>query len=440
MSSPATSETSDVSNNYAWYIVAVLLLASIVAYLDRLVMGFLVDPIKNDLGFSDTQMGMLNGLAFTVFYVLMGIPLGRLVDVKNRKIVVSVCIIIWSCMTAFCGLARNFTMLFIARAGVGIGEAGLNPGAMSIISDLFSKERVAKPIAVYTLSFYIGGGLAIILGGQLIEYFNSLGSISLAGFKDISSWRLVFFCTGLPGLIVAALMLLTVREPERKQSLAARHKEEAPSLTEVMAFIKINAKLYTLMFGSFIAFGFYLYAVLGWYPAMLMRTYGIGPGQVALSYGFVYLIAGTSGALAAGPIINRISNHGRVEAPIIVCVTGMCILILPAVASPLMPNLFLCLACFAIMKFCWGMIMTASFTSILIVTPGRMQGVMIASYLVLLNITGGSLGAILVGVLSDNWFGADNVRYSVALVAAVWLPVSAVLFMMLKPVYRNTLT
>ncbi len=189
----------------AWYAVGVLLVATVVGYLDRLVMAFLVDPVKRSLALTDTEAGALNGLAFAAFFVLMGIPMGRLVDTRSRTAVLSASIVVWSAMTAACGAAWSYVTLFIARMGVGAGEAALNPAAVSMIGDMFPRDRVAKPIGVFTLGFYIGGGLAILLGGQLIQLFSSMGSVSLGPWQDIEGWRLVFLVTGLPGFLVAAI-------------------------------------------------------------------------------------------------------------------------------------------------------------------------------------------------------------------------------------------
>lgn len=425
------------SDSYAWYVVGVLLLSSILGYIDRLVMGFLVEPIKNELLLTDTQMGMLNGFAFTVFYVLMGIPLGRLVDTRNRRNLLAICISLWSAMTALCGLAGSYISMFIARVGVGIGEAGLNPAAISIIGDLFSKQRVTRPISVFTLSFYIGGGLAIALGGQLVEYFSTLGEISLLGFDNISGWRLVFIIVGSAGFIAVALLMLTVKEPARSADPGRAAQAVRYSLADIFAYMKAHKMLYIWLYGGLVLFGFYMYGIQTWFAAMLMRNYGVTPGEIALPFGSIYLVFGVMGALSVSAVSGFLQARGFKEAPIIVCTAVMAAMIVPAVSAPLMPSASLALGLFALIKFCWAMAITVSFAAITIVTPGAMRGLMVGVFLVLMNITGGAFGAVVMGLLSDHLFGPENLRYAISLVAIVVLPLSTLAFVLGRKPFRK---
>ncbi len=439
-----TGETSAATaaepypSDRAWYAVGVLLLATIVGWVDRLVLSFLLDPIKHSLALTDTQAGALNGLAFAVLFVIMGIPMGRLVDTRSRKAVLSAAIVVWSAMTAACGAAWNYTTLFIARMGVGAGEAALNPAAVSMISDMFPRDRVARPIGVFTLGIYIGGGLAILLGGQLLQLFSSMGSISLGPWLDIEGWRLVFLATGLPGLLVAGMLCFTVREPARG-GMAPGPAPASATLAEVTAYLRANARLYTLLFGGFIVFGFYLHAIMGWYPTFLMRTYGLAPADVSWSYGAIFLVAGIAGALLVGPGTQLLQRRGHVDATVLLCLGAISLGALPSVLGPLMDSAAACLALFVISMLCGAAITTLAFACIATVTPATMRGLMTGIFVALMNTTGGAFGAVVVGALSDHVFGTDGIRYSIAAVASVAFPLAALLFALARPAYRQAM-
>lgn len=421
---------------YRWYVVTVLMVVSVLGYIDRLVLGFLVDPIKADLALSDTQMGVLTGVAFALFYVIMGLPLGRWIDTGRRTGILSLCVALWSVMTAACGAAVNFLTLFVGRMGVASGEAALNPAAVSIISDLFPRDRSALPISIFSLGIYIGGGLALILGGQLIDLFNQMGTVTLAGLGDVSAWRLVFFAVGLPGIAVAVLLFVTVREPER-HLLGEADTAAGASMAGVFAYLKEQRRLYIWLFGGTLTFGFYLYAVIGWYPAMLMRTYGLEPGDAALGYGLVYLVFGVAGALSVGPLTGFLRRRGVDEAAAVLCFAAMLVMALPAALGPLAPSAWLCLACFALTKYCWALTITTAFVAIAEVTPNTLRGLMTSVFMAAMNVTGGALGAVIVGVLSDNVFGPEQIRYALSLNAAVFVPLAAVLFFFARKPYRQ---
>lgn len=434
----ATTAAAAYPPDRAWYAVGVLVLATIVGYIDRLVMAFLVDPVKRSLALTDTEAGALNGLAFAAFFVIMGIPMGRLVDTRSRKAVLSAAIVVWSAMTAACGAAWNYLTLFIARMGVGAGEAALNPAAVSMISDMFPRDRVTKPIGVFTLGIYIGGGLAILLGGQLIQLFATMGSISIGPWQDIEGWRLVFVITGLPGLLVAGLLFFTVREPARG-GMSSGPPPASANLREVLAYLRAHAGLYSLLIGGFMAFGFYLYGVLGWYPTFLMRTYGLAPADVSWSYGGIFLVAGIGGALLIGPGTRLLQRRGHLDAPVLLCLGAMVVGALPSIFGPLMGSAAACLALFAITMVCWSATISLAFACIALVTPPNMRGVMTGVFMVLMNTTGGAFGAVVVGMLSDHVFGTDGIRYSVTAIACVAFPLAALLFALVRPAYRRTM-
>lgn len=424
-------------SRYRNFLVALLLLVSIIAYSDRLILGFLVDAIKHDLGLSDTQIGLLTGLAFSLFYSLMGLPLGGAIDLYPRNIVLAACIAAWSTATALCGLATGAISLFFARCGVGSGEAAMNPSAVSLIADYFPRDKVVRALSTYSLGSFAGGGVAILLGGQLIAYLGRLGPITIGGFTDVPVWRIVFVLLGIPGLLAALAVLLSVREVPgrhaRPDGAAERPKE---GLGRVLAFLWQGRAAYLPLFGGTIAFGFYNYAVLGWYPAMFARTFGVGPDTISIYYGTAYLAAGIGGALAAAPLVRWFDGRATGGAPVAVLALASIVAFVPGVAGPLMPHFSGAVGLFLISMAMSSMQSGVVFSALVLITPQRRRGTVIAVYVMIMNLTGASLGNVLIGMLSDHVFGPAHLNRAIALVAAIALPLSALSFLAGRRAFR----
>ncbi|MGH9937465.1 MAG: MFS transporter, partial [Blastocatellia bacterium] len=223
--SAATSQTTESSLKYAWYVVFVLMVCLTLSFIDRQILSLLVGPIKRDLGISDTRIGLLQGLAFALFYTLMGLPVGWLVDRYSRRTIIAAGVFFWSLMTALCAVAGNFWSLFAARLGVGVGEATLGPAAMSLTSDYFPKEKLGGALSVYAMGIFIGSGLALIVGGTVVSAVAGMPAVTLPIIGEIASWRLTFLIVGAPGLLVG-LLVYTVREPLRRDLLRPSEGED----------------------------------------------------------------------------------------------------------------------------------------------------------------------------------------------------------------------
>ena len=247
------NDRSPAERRYGWYMVAVLLVAYVFSFLDRQILSLLVEPIKRDLVLSDTQVSLLQGLAFALFNATGGLPLGRLVDTGRRTTIVCGGVAFWSVMTAMCGTAGSFRSLFVCRMGVGIGEAALTPSAYSLIADSVEPRRFGLALGLFTVGVQVGSGLAFLLGASLI-----------AGH----SWRVVFALVGLPGLLIA-LWAATLLEPIRRGA-GATH----PPLTAVMTYLRANARS---LGGVYLCMAFAAmtsYTVNAWMASALIRTFG----------------------------------------------------------------------------------------------------------------------------------------------------------------------
>ena len=298
----------------AWYTVGLLFVAYTFSFVDRFILTLLIEPIKQDFNLSDTGVSLLIGFAFVIFYTFLGIPIGRLADRVNRRNLIVAGITLWSCMTALCGMARGFGSLFVARIGVGVGEAALSPAAYSMIADLFPPKKLGKALSVYTAGAFVGVGLALIVGGLVVGSVTSSPEMVLPIIGTIRSWQAPFFIVGLPGLLVAALMY-TVREPERREnklnSIEGDH--EAVTLKEAFAYIGLRWKVYLAHFFGFALLGVSSNVLFVWGPHILMRSFGLPIGEAGASIGIIVLTFGTMGLLAGGIMSDRLLKLGYLD-------------------------------------------------------------------------------------------------------------------------------
>ncbi|MDO6711687.1 MFS transporter [Aliiglaciecola sp. 2_MG-2023] len=432
--SSAILSESPKQSIYAAYLIFILLLAYTFSFIDRQILSLLVEPMKRDLDISDTQMSLLQGLSFALFYTLMGLPLGRLADSKSRRGIIAWSIFIWSLMTAACGLAKSYWSLFFARMGVGVGEAGLSPAAYSLIADSVPKKHLAKAIGVYTMGIYLGGGMALIVGGMVIQWASTFSSISLPIIGEVYAWQAVFLAVGLPGLLLVPF-LFTLKEPARSEK-----QEKAVPVAEVVQFFKNNKKTILLHnFGAALA-SVAGYGALAWVPSYLIRVHGMDSGEVGLAFGLIVLICGAGGVIAGGIAADRRFRKGQTDAKMRVAMWAMIIGIIPTLIYPLISDLTVVLLILAISTFFANFMMGLGPAAIQEVVPSNMRGQFSALYLFIVNLIGLGLGPTLVALSTDYIFGSpEMVGYSLLLVSFFAMAGSALLLGKCLPHYRATL-
>ncbi|MES2336895.1 MAG: MFS transporter [Pseudomonadota bacterium] len=408
---------------YDWYVVVALFTVSVLGYVDRVILSFLIEPIKAELQFSDAQIGLITGLAFAALYVFGGVFIGRMLDGGRRVLILAVCVLVWSIATAVSGLATGFASLFVARMFVGVGEAGLNPAAIGIISDRFAADRVQKPIGLFTTGLYVGGGLAMMLGGQLLAQLAAGGPYVLPLIGEAAPWRIVFVLLGIPGVIVAAVILTTVRDPQR--SVAAR--ADAAAAGGALAFARANVRLIALLAASIVTWSMNNYGLLNWYPAMMMRSFGMAPSLVATTYGPAFLIGGIAGCVAVAPYLALLRRRYADSAPFVLCLTTMAALSITTLAGPLMPTITGVVVMAFVNLFISAMTVTSVFVLIVTVAPPHLRAVFTGLYMALVNLTGGAFGSVMVGLITDHVVGAQSLNLALAIMALSFGPVSALL-------------
>lgn len=319
-----TDGTGRERGAYAWYVVFILLLAGITSYLDRNILFLLVDPIRHTLGLSDTQISLLEGLAFAFFFIVLGFPLGGLVDHRNRRNLIMLGVAIWSVMTFACGLARNFPELFLARMGVGFGEAILGPAAYSMIGDYFSPKRRGRAASVYNMSNFLGGALSSLLGGAIVHGIGALVLVQVPVLGETIGWRVVFFAAAAPGILILLLML-TVAEPARSETGTLK-----PDAAGFWRHVRAHRSAYIFVYSTYVAMTFVGLSTTAWAPSYLIRSFGLTPGKAGMLLGTVGFVA-IVGALASGWLSDRFAagaGAGRFRTPLVgwpilaICVPG----------------------------------------------------------------------------------------------------------------------
>lgn len=421
------AETPWPKSGYAWYVVAILYLAAVISFIDRQIIALMVDDIRADLGLSDLQIGLLQGPPFGIFYALMSLPIAIAADRRNRRNIIIAGVTFWSAATAACGLAGSFWHLFVARVGVGVGEATLNPSAYSMISDYFRREKLPLALAVFTMGNLTGVGLAMVLGGLLIGALHALGPVQWPVLGELRPWQMTFILVGLPGLLLAVLML-TIREPVRR-GITGQDAGISAGLDEFWQFLRDNRRTFASLFASFTLLALIAYANFSWIVVFLMRTFDWTPSQAGVGFGLAVLCFGTAGAFFGGWLAKTLSEHGYKDA------TYRATLICSLPLAPLAVIAFLvagtggtALLSFGVFQFFGAVPAGLAAASMMSISPNQMRAKISATYLFFTNIVGMSLGPTTVGFLTTKVFVDDaSVGKSLAIVNAIGAPLAVLI-------------
>jgi MFS family permease len=381
-----------------------------VTYLDRGILSLLVEPIKRDLHISDTQMSLLMGFAFVCFYLIVALPIARLVDYKSRRAILGVGTAIWSLTTTLSGLAHTFGELFACRVGVGVGAACSGPTTFSMLADLFPREKLSRAFAFLFFGVYAGEGIALIVGGVLANFFTHLPPRSLPFIGTLHGWQLTLIVIGLPGLLIAAL-LATVREPVRRgrtgASLHASAANEQVPVKDVVAFMWKNAGIFLPIFASMGISAALSFGVRSWGPAFYTRTFDWTVAKYGLVQGVLALTIMPFGAVTGSLFAERLAKKYD-DANMRTVFIGELLALPGLILFPLMPT-----AALAVAASTWGTFFvfwtTAPMNAALqIVTPNQMRGQVTALFLFIYNVIGVGLGPTFVALFTDFFFRSEN--------------------------------
>jgi MFS family permease len=419
------------SSGQANYLLGLMFLAYVVSFIDRQVLGVLVGPIKADLALSDFQFSLLQGAAFAILYSVMAIPLGRLTDTKNRKLIVAIGVFGWSLMTIGCGMAKNFGQLFVMRMGVGVGEAALSPAAYSMIADSFTREKLTRAMAIYKAGLYVGGGLALVLGGYIYDYYDAIPGLSFPLLGAINAWQATFVSVGLPGLLLS-FMILFIKEPTRKGMIRADDGTQPASLKirEVFAFMFIeHRQLYISLF-----VGCSILAIVGagyssWFTEMLIRNFSLQRSHAGSLVGSVIIFSGLLGVFSGPVFVGYFQRRNFADSNMRVLMFLSIALIPTSIAAPQMSSHVMALVLLSVTVFFQASYMGVAAAAVQMVTPNQMRGQATAVYMFATNMLGLALGSTLVAVLTDFVFVDEGaLMHSLSLISAVLLPMAAWIF------------
>jgi MFS family permease len=407
---PLPPRAPEFSRAYTRYALGLLLLVYVVNFLDRQVVSILLQSIKRDLDLSDTQLGAFSGLAFAVLYSILGVPVARWADRGVRRSLIAAALLVWSGMTALQGLATSFFWLFAARVGVGIGEAGCSPPAHAMIADLFAPQRRATALSIYALGIPIGGAIGLAGGGWLREAFD---------------WRTVLVIVGLPGIGLALLVRLTLREPTRGWWEGGVAQGEAPpSLAEVARRLRAR-RAFPHLAAAGTLHAFYGYGAGAFNPAFLERVHGLAPLEIGAWLGAIAASTGVAGTWLGGWLTDRLSVR---DLRWYMWLPGWgSLAVVPFVLLfYLWPDGRQALALAALPAILAGLYLGPTFAMTQALVPPRMRAQAAAVLLLILNLIGMGLGPQFVGLLSDLLaprFGVESIRWSLVAtisVGAVW--------------------
>ena len=416
-----------------WFLVVMLTVGYIFSFVDRYILGLLIEPIKAEFDLSDRSIGWLLS-AFTLVYGFVGIFMGWLVDRGKRLWIVSIGVALWSVATVATGMAKNFVQLFTARMGVGIGEATLSPATFSMIGDSFPTEKRGKPIAFYSAALPIGAGLASLLSGAVIAWTASSGSQSLPYFGELSPWRYTMIIVGLPGLLLALIFLL-MKEPARRPAAASSNVISGSGFTDALRYLWDNKALYIGFVLVICAMTAIAYSH-GFLAPTFERTWGWSPQKYAYVNGIALLLIGPLNMMIVGSISDWWTKKGVKDASLRILYIGFFIMIPSGVIPLFMPTAELAFLVLCINTIGIGMVSAIGITSLLIITPAQIRGQVVALYYLAISWFG-SLGPIVAGELSSGVFGEDNLRYAVAAIPVIFAIAPLLMMPLTKRLYRE---
>ncbi len=395
---------AEYSSRRAWYAVFVLTVCYTFSFVDRLILAFLVTPLKHDLHLSDTQVGLLQGLAFAMLYSILGIPFGLAADRLNRRNLIAAGLIAWSLMTSLGSVARSFGTLALARMGVGVGEASLSPAAFSLIADYFPRERLSSAMSVYSMGVQLGAGLALITGGLVVQAVMRMAPVTVPVLGTLEPWRLTFLIVGAPGILIVAL-LATLREPLRRTLAGgAAAAPASPGLASAVEHLRARwqSALGISLIMSCQAMGNYAFG--SWTPTFLERVYHWPKSRSGLVLGLITMICGCIGLYCGGKLSDRWLRKGITDAPLrvgLISLAGAGVTLVPAMLSTAED---VTVALFVPAVLFLSLPIGCSYASIQMIFPNEVRGTVSAIMLLVLNMLGLTLGTLLPGLLDDRLF------------------------------------
>lgn len=393
-------QTGGLSNGARYYALFILTIVYAFNFIDRQILVILQEPIKRDLGLSDTQLGLLSGFSFAIFYTVLGLPIARLADRHNRRNIIAIALAVWSGMTALSGLAQNYIQLLLARMGVGVGEAGGSPPAHSMISDMFTAKRRSTALSVYSAGLYLGILIGYTSGGYLQEAYD---------------WRTTFLIVGLPGVLLAILLRLTVKEPPRGIHDAGASQEQL-SVRDTLTYLSKLKSFPYIAFGCAMS-GFVSYGTSNFMPSFMVRYHDIPPAEIGLTLGIVSGLGGMIGTFMGGSLTDRFGAKDARWYLWLPGLTAVTAIPLALVTYHTDSKVMMLGTYFVVVVLSTLYLAPAIAVTHRLVKP-RMRALSSAVLFFVLNLIGLGLGPVLIGAISDYELartGEDGLRMALTI-------------------------
>lgn len=392
------------SKSAGWYAVAALWFAYVVSYVDRLALTFLVDPIKRDLGVTDTEMSLLIGFSFAVFYSALGIPIARYADRGRRVRLIVIGVLVWSAMTAACGFAQGFLALLAARIGVAVGEAVLQPTALSLISDFFRKDQKAAPISAYLTASFAGTAIAYAVGGSFLAFAETWDIASVPVLRSMEPWQITFLLVALPGLL-AALLIAMIREPARRERAYQTRRPGEPdagvSWRELGAILKRDSRAYATIIGGPLLFCVYVFGLLVWLPSVLTRIHSVPAAEAGALIGGAFLLGGPLGVMGSSWLAQRRVRQGTYEGVMRTALHCNLLGIVPGIAVVLAPNGTVAAIAFFVFVLVGCGMTSLPQAALQMLAPNEVRAQVAALWGLGVNLFGLGLGPTIAALISD---------------------------------------
>lgn len=431
--SAARPQTPYPAPSVAWYATICLALLYWLSILDRFIISLMVDPIKRDMGLSDVQFGLLHGMAFAVTYSLFGLIAGSLADRFSRRWIIFVSVSVWSMATAACGMALHFWQLLLARIGVGVGEAGLNPSATSMLTDLFPRDRLTTAMAVYSIGATIGSGTAYLFGGMIVDMVAQAPMYALPLIGEVRSWQAVFFIIGIPG-VALALIVFTFPEPVRRDRKGVAAKTGfwegiIGTYKSLLTFIRSQQRFFMHHYSGFALASIVMGGCGVWYPAHMGRTFGWSASQIGLYLGLTLIVSSIVGKLLCGYAADTLYRKGYRDAQFRWYGWSLVLAVPFGVVAMLLDDPYLFLGCVSIFLILLAPLPACYIAALNLVTPNELRGAGIAFFSGTAGLVGLAAGPLIIAFFSDQVFGGNAIGLGMATTIGICCPLAASLLL-----------
>lgn len=410
-----------------WYATAILAFMFWMSVLDRFIISLLVAPLRRDMGITDTQFALLNGTAFIVTFALLGLVAGALADRYSRRFIIFVGVAVWSLATAACGVTQNFGQLFLARIGVGAGEACLNPCATSMIADFFPRERLTLATAMYAIGGTAGAGMAFLVGGTIIALVTQHDVFAIPLIGDVRSWQAVFIIIGIPGFVLS-LLIFSIYEPVRRgrTNLVPAGMSWRATYGALWKFMGARRRFF---FWHYLGFAFasaVIVGCVGWYPTHMARSFHMSTGRIGLTLGLTIIGFGVIGKVLCGRAVDALYRHDHRDAQFRWYASCLLAAVPAGVIGTTSGNPGVFLAGIGIMVALLQPLPACAYASMNLITPNELRGAGVALFNLFPGLIGSISGPVLIATIGEHFFkGPASIGFGMAAVIAVCCPLGA---------------